>query len=141
MLSEYEQLKKTEKKVQARWVRHPLPHMGEPEKAVCYLSDRGEISSDAVIDMMLHGSLHAVDRYFMMLRRRVSLLERPIQTPSAMRTWHGGSAYNPEVAAKIMDIFRVAFNFTMVGKGQKTPAMRLNLASRPVALDEILRFV
>jgi transposase-like protein len=141
MLREYEQLKKTEKKAQARWVRHPLPHMGEPEKAVCYLSDRREIPSEAVIDMMLHGSLHAVDRYFMQLRRRVSLLERPIMTPSAMRTWHGGSAYNPEVAAKIMDIFRVAFNFTMVGKGQKTPAMRLKLASRPVALDEILRFI
>lgn len=141
MLREYEQLRKTEKKPQARWVRHLLPHMGEPDKAVCYLSDRSGMAPDVVVDMMLHGSLHAVDRYFMQLRRRVSLLERPISTPSAMRTWHGGSAYNPEIAAKIMDIFRVAFNFTMAGKDRKTPAMRLGLATRPVELDEVLRFV
>jgi hypothetical protein len=35
-------------------------------------------------------SLHGIDRYFMQLRRMLSMLERPISTPSnAQRRWYG----------------------------------------------------
>ena len=136
---EYRHLLQHQKRVQDRWTHHLLPNMGEPEKAVCYLTERGTVSASDVATMMLHASLHSVDRYFMQIRRRVSLLERPIQTASAgYRVWHGGAAYNPEIAAKLMDIFRVVYNFSLVGQDRKTPAVRLGIATERFSLQDIL---
>ena len=141
METSYRQQLKTVKKSQARWIAHPLPHMGEPEKAVCYLTERSAVGASDVAQMMVHASLHSIDRYFMQLRRRVSLLERPISTPSAVnRVWHGTSAYNPEIVAKLMDIFRVTYNYALAGRDKKTPAMRLGLAEAPYSLDALLNF-
>lgn len=141
VFKEYNRLLKTESAALKRWVRHPLPHMGEPEKFVCYLTDICENTTNEDADMMLHASLHAVDRYFMQLRRRISLLERPIATASAARrTWHGTSPYNPQVAAHLLAMFRVAHNFTFIGKDKKTAAMRIGLAKQPFKLYDILSF-
>jgi hypothetical protein len=61
----------------------------------------------------------------------MSLFERPITTSSAQcRTWFGYSPYNPEVAMKLLMIFRVYYNYLAVGEDKKTPSMRLGLASK-----------
>jgi hypothetical protein len=122
-----------------RWVVHPWPDSAEPEKALCYLTDRGDLDEDHLARLYLKGSLHAIDRFFMLLRRRVSLLERSISTASkAGRTWHGYSPYNPANVQKALDIFRTFYNFCLVGKDDKTPAMRLGLAKRAYAARDIL---
>ena len=78
----------------------------------------------------------------MQLRRGVSLLERPIQTASsARRTWHGYSPYNPEVVVKLLEIYRVYYNYVQVGEDGKTPAMRIGLATEPVAVEDLLAHV
>lgn len=127
-----------------RWVASPFHHMGEPDKEICYISDRGPESNDidAISGAMLSASLHPIDRFFMQIRRRVSLLERPIGTPSASnRMWYGYSSYNPEIAQKIMHIFRVAYNYHMAGDDGKTPAMRIGLKQNTFGLQEILDFI
>lgn len=126
-----------------RWVASPFNHMGEPDKEICYISDRSSESNnvDTISEAMLSASLHAIDRFFMQIRRRVSLLERPIGTASASnRMWYGYSAYNPEIAQKIMHIFRVAYNYQMIGEDGKTPAMRIGLKQKSFSLQEILDF-
>lgn len=139
MEAAYRKARESEVKPAKRWIQHPLPNMGEPEKAVVYLTERNAVDAEKVAQMGLGASLHAVDRFFMQLRRRVSLLERPIATASnAGRVWHGGAAYNPEIAVKLMEIFRVAYNYSLKGKGGETAAMRLGLADRPFTLSEIL---
>ncbi len=141
MREDYNYLLKTESAALKRWTRHPLPHMGEPEKYVCCLTDTIEKSTNENIDMMLHASLHAVDRYFMQLRRRISLFERPIATASAARrVWHGTNPYNPQVATHLLAMFRVAHNFTFIGKDKKTAAMRIGLVQQPFKLNDILSF-
>jgi hypothetical protein len=57
-------------------------------------------------------SLHAVDAFFQKVRRRISLLERPIHSSAnAGRVWNGYAAYNPATVQKLLDIFRVVHNF------------------------------
>ena len=105
-----------------------LPSMSEPEKAVCYLTDYGDYAPERLARLYQRASLHAIDRYFMRLRRRVSLLERPIATSSSQRRmWHGYSPTKPAVAAKVLTIFRTFYNYIQVGEDGKTPAMRLGL--------------
>lgn len=125
-----------------RWLLHPFPSMSEPEKAICYLTDLGDYDPDHLGRLYAKASLHAIDRFFMQLRRRLSLLERPIATSSASyRTWYGYSPYNPEMVVKLLGIFRVFYNYVAVGEDKKTPAMRLGLAQAPIKIEDLLYFV
>lgn len=142
MRQRYLEIRKKEPNAANRWVASVLPNMGEPLKEVCCLTDWGGSDATRIAGGMLSASLHPIDRFFMQLRRRISLLERPIASASSgHRTWYGYSSYNPEVVQRIMGLFRVIYNYSLVGKDGKTPAMRLGLADRPIGHNEILAFV
>jgi hypothetical protein len=124
-----------------RWLFYPFPDMSEPEKALCWLTDLQDRSYDADHLAWLYskGTLHGIDRFFMQARRRLSLLERPIASASSEgRKWYGYSPYNPAMVGKVLDIFRVFYNFVEVGKDKKTPAMRLGLSEGYVTAREVL---
>ncbi|MCX7177990.1 MAG: hypothetical protein NTX56_04200 [Proteobacteria bacterium] len=94
-----------------RWVQHPLPTISEPEKALCYLTDFGQYDEDHLAWLYSKASLHAVDSFFNRLRRRFSMLERPVSPASNRgRTWYGYSAYRPEQIAKLLTIARACHN-------------------------------
>lgn len=124
---------------QDRWVDHPSPDQGEPEKSLLHLTDRPDLTDARRADLHLWGSLHGIDRFFMVLRRRQSLLERPISSASSSgRTFMGNNPYRPWVVEAVLDLLRVSYNFHHVGKDKKTPAQRLGLADRGYALEDIL---
>lgn len=129
-----------------RWVVHPFPDASEPEKAMCCLTDFQhdpvERYDDAhMANLYLKASLRGVDRFFMLVRRRLSLLERPIATAGrGHRTWYAYSPYQPESAASLLDIFRVFYNFCLTGQDGRTPAMRLGLMGKAVDPQEILYY-
>ena len=124
-----------------RWLFYPFPDMGEPEKAICWLTnlyDRA-YDDDHLAHLYSKATLHGIDRFFMQVRRRLSLLERPISSANSEgRKWYGYSPYNPAMVGKLLDIFRVYYNFVEVGKDKKTPAMRLGLAEGIVTVTDIL---
>ncbi len=128
-----------------RWLDYPFPNMSEPEKRICYLtslSDRAfDYDEDHMANLFLMATLHPIDRFFMQLRRKNSMLERPI-TSSAnnSRKWHGYSPYDPAMAVKIMEIYRVYYNYVKPGDKRNTPAMRLGLAKGPCSVEDILYF-
>ena len=103
------------------------------------VTDYGDYDGDHLAWLYNKASLHAINRFFMQVRRRLSLLERPIISASNTgRIWHGYTAYNPESIIKVLGIFRVFYNFTQIGKDNKTPAMRLGLAKGKVRLEDII---
>lgn len=124
-----------------KWIYHPFPNMGEPEKAMCYLTDIQNYDEDHLAWLYNKASLHAINRFFMQIRRRLSLLERPIATPSRIgRKWYGYNAYNPGVIIKLLDIFRVFYNYIEAGKDGQTPAMRLGLAKGKRRMEDIIYY-
>ncbi len=128
-------------KWQDKWVLHPFPDSSEPEKAVCYLTDLGKYEEDHVAWLYNKASLHGIDRFFMQARRRISLLERSIATPSAAgRKWFGYSPYNPAIVIKMLDIFRVFYNFVETGKDCQSPAMKMGLAKGTISMEDILYY-
>jgi transposase-like protein len=131
-----------------RWVMHPLPTLSEAEKASCFLTDMGDYDLDHQAWLHDKASLHAVDTWFNRIRRRNSMLERPIGSGTNQgRTWNGYSAYKPEQIAKLLTILRVCHNYVWMpdkeskGVEQKTPAMRLGLAKGPLGYKDIVYFV
>jgi len=124
-----------------RWLAHPFPSMSEPEKAVCYLTDYGDYDDDHLAWLYNKASLKAIDVFFMQVRRRLSLLERPIATASNnRRLWHGYSAHNPRSIVQLLEMFRVFYNYVLIGQDQQSPAMRLGLAKGRVSLEDIIYF-
>ncbi len=119
-----------------KYLVHPFPDMSEPEKEVCHLNDTGRYKGsedDRNHLAWLYGkaSLHAINRFFMQLRRRVSLLERPLHSAaSTRRTWFGYSPYDPGNIQKVTDIFRVFYNYIKV-----TPAPQRKKTPSPFYVD------
>ncbi len=132
------------------WFRHPVADMREPEKMVSWLTDIDSPETDPekraeqlrhYARLHLKASLTGVDRFFMQVRRALTLAERGVISASAdRRLWYGKNAYNPAVLVKLVEIFRTYFNYCEVGEDGKTPAMRLGLAKGPVSADDIIYY-
>ena len=122
-----------------RWIRHPMPTMNEPERAIMCLTDMAERPEAQMVWGFARAGLRSIDRYFMQVRRKISVLERPISVnEGSAHSWYGYNAYSPLVAQQLLDIFRVVYNYHLVGKDGKTPAQRLGLAAKACSLADIL---
>lgn len=123
------------------WVDVLTRIKSEPEKKVCHLTDFNDCDDDHLAALMDKASLHGIDRFFAQIRNSLSLLARaPSSASNAGRIWYQRNAYDPEVVAMLLDIYRVHYNYLEVGDDKKTPAMRLGLAKGKVRLTEILTF-
>lgn len=113
----------------------------EPEKKVCHLTNFNDYKDDHLAALMDKASLHGIDRFFAQIRNSLSLLARsPRSASNTGRIWYQKNAYDPEVVAMLLDIYRVNYNYLEVGKDKKTPAMRLGLARSAIRLTDILTF-
>ena len=123
------------------WVNVLSRIKSEPQKKVCHLTDFGDYDESHLAALLDKASLHGIDRFFAQVRNGLSPLGRATSSASnAGRTWYQRNPYDPEVAAMILDIFRVNYNYLEEGADKKTPAMRLGLAKSKVRLTEILTF-
>ena len=122
------------------WFKHPLPAMNEPEKVVAWMTRDDALDEVRVADMFLQAGLTHSDNAFQKVRRLNQSLERPISTPSGLRTnWDGYAPYKPEIVQKYLTIFRAVNNFVFIGrKDRRTPAMRLGFAKQPLEWADIL---
>lgn len=122
------------------WFVYPLSDMADSGKEVKQLTNFGDMDSEHMARLYMLASLRGVDRFFMQVRRRLSVMERPIHSPSnANRSWYGYAAYSPAVAQHLLNILRVYTNFCLVGEDRQTPAMRLGLTAQPVPLEELVK--
>jgi hypothetical protein len=77
----------------------------------------------------------------MQVRRRLSLLGTPISSSASLdRRWFGYDPYKPVIVGKLLDIFRVFYNFVEVGRDKLTPAMRLGMAKGKITLENIIYY-
>ena len=56
------------------------------------------------------------------------------------RRWLGYGPYKPVMVGKLLDIFRVFYNFVEVEKNKQTPAMRLGLAKGKIMIEDIIYY-
>jgi hypothetical protein len=122
-----------------RWVDHPYPTMQEPKRRVLCLTDDGHRSRERVANGLARATLRSTDRYFMQVRRKVSVLERPLYSAgSQWRAFFAYNAYSPRVVMEVLAIFRAVYNFHLVGRDGRTPAQRLGIASERLSLGDLI---
>lgn len=130
-------------KWQDKWVFHPFPSMSEPAKAMCYLmchlTDIHGYDDDHKAWLYNKASLHSINRFFMMVRRRLQLLERPYNSGRPGARFYIYNPYDPEVVHKVLHIFRVWYNY-ISKTGEQTAAMRFGLARGPITYEDIIYY-
>jgi transposase-like protein len=133
------------------WIWHPFPNLAEPEKRVLPLTAqvpeatrtagqmklrlRPPIDRQRLAHLVDKASLHAVDRYFMQIRRELAGLERGIPVASnKRRLWYGLTPYDPSMIPKLLDIHRAYYNWIQVGEDGLTRAQRFGVARDKLGL-------
>ena len=92
-------------------------------------TDLGHLGWDSLSKLVCAASIHPVDAWFNLARRRVAGFERGLPTSSnRQRIWHAYGLYDPEMVPKVVAILRFYHNWMLRGRDGKTPAMRIGLA-------------
>tara|TARA_R110001592_G_scaffold337894_1_gene624715 strand:+ start:248 stop:2035 length:1788 start_codon:yes stop_codon:yes gene_type:complete len=125
---------------QDKWHFVPIHKIFEVDKYIAIITDSTKMSEDDILSFLLDSSLHPIDNFFQMVRRRISALERPIHSQSNVgRTWTGKAPYNPAMIHKLLVMLKTYYNYCLVDKKDGiTPAQRLGLAKGPVEIRKIL---
>ncbi len=129
-------------KWQDRWLEYPFPDGSEPEKAVCYLTDRNDMDELHLAHLYYKASLHKIDSFFNQIRTRLNPLSRPTKSMSNQgRSYLRYQLYKPGIAQQLLDVFRVYHNYHLKSDDdKKTPAIRLGLMRAPISIDDIINF-
>lgn len=128
-------------RLQNLWLADPLPNGAEPDKTMRFVTDIDHLSDTQAAMLLARSTLWPIDTVFNMIRRRVAMFERPVQSVRrARRMWHIYAAYDPERVVQMLEIFRVWYNYLWRGDDDRTPAEKLGLTVGKVRMDHILGY-
>src|SRR3546814_4525510 len=103
------------------WFRYPFNTMAEPHKRVRTINSWRIKDGPHAANLMKRASLHAIDRFFMQIRRLIMMLERPISTPSNDgRVWRGYSARSEEHTSELQSLMRISYAVFCLKKKKET---------------------
>nr|WP_252183448.1 hypothetical protein [Rossellomorea vietnamensis] len=91
--------------------------------------------------MIMNVNDNATNTFIQQIRRRLSILERPLTTARGDGKSYIYSNFNPKYAQMAMTILRTYYNFcfiTRAGKDFKTPAQRLGIANKQYSINDII---
>lgn len=125
-------------------IKHPLPTKDEGELYVNVISPIKDMSNEELAKLIFRANNRSIDRYFQSIRRRLSILERPLVTSRGDGKSYIYANYNPKYAQYVLTIFRTIYNFCLIQGGsndkKQTPAMKLGIANKVYELKDIIYF-
>lgn len=124
-------------------IEHPTPFLDEGFRYIDCETDLSSLTPHEIAKMLYNVNLRAINTYFNQIRRRVSILERPLEGGRGDGKSYIYANFNPKYAQYMLTIVRTYINFcdTYKHQGKKvTPAMRLGLADKPFTVHDILYF-
>ena len=102
------------------------------------------MSNEELAKLIFRANNRSIDRYFQSIRRRLSILERPLVTSRGDGKSYIYANYNPKYAQYVLTIFRTIYNFCLIQGGsndkKQTPAMKLGIANKVYELKDIIYF-
>lgn len=124
-------------------VEHPYAHKDEGIRYVDCLTNLSRLSPMELAEMLFDVDMRAINTYFNQIRRRVSILERPLVSGRGEGKSYIYSNFNPKYAHYMLTILRTYLNFCETFKYKKedvTPAMLLGIADKPFKIEDIIYF-
>lgn len=122
-------------------VEWPFHTKAEPRKSLRLKTDLGHLGFDGLARLICEASIHPVDAWFNLARRRVTGFERGLPTASnQQRIWHAYGFYDPDMVPKMVTILRFYHNWMLRGRDGATPAMRIGLAKGLIYPRDLFSF-
>lgn len=124
-------------------IEHPFPHKDEGIRYVDCLTNLSRLSHMDLAEKLYHVDMRSINTYFNQIRRRASILERPLVSGRGEGKSYIYSNFNPKYAHYMLTILRTYLNFCDTFKYKKkevTPAMLLGIADKPFTLEDIIYF-
>lgn len=124
-------------------IKHPLPDIDEGIRWVNLISKVPYIDDTELADLLMQVNSRAINNFFQQVRRRISILERPLSTARGDGKSYIYANYNPKYAHQMLVIFRTFYNFCFETKAngkRSTPAQRLGLTDKVFNYKDIVYF-
>ncbi len=121
----------------------PLADKDEGERFIKCITDVRGIPTDELARLLVNVNSRTINNFFQELRRRVSILERPLVSGRGDGKSYIYSNYNPKYAQYAVTIFRTFYNFCWLKKlnGKLlTPAQRLGITDKVYNVKDIIYF-
>ena len=124
-------------------IEYPAPYKDEGRRIVTPRTDLTSLDEDHIAAMLCKVDNRAINTFFNQIRRRISILERPLVGARS-----GGKSYiysnvNPKYAHYLVTILRTYLNYCIpirYGKNEDkmTPAMKIGIAKKIYTIKDIL---
>lgn len=123
-------------------VEHPLASRDKGLHLVDCTTDLSSYESEDIAKMILEVNDNATNAFIQQMRRRLSILERPLMTARGEGKSYIYANFNPKYAQYALTILRTYFNFCLPFKsadGRKlTPAQRLGITDKVFDIKDII---
>lgn len=126
------------------WLNNPLEHPFRPRDKGSYLVDcRTDVSgldASELASAIMNINDHATNSFIQQIRRRISILERPLVTATGQDKSYIYANFNPQYAQYALTILRTYYNFCLPfgRKNKKTPAQRIGLTDKTYDMKDII---
>jgi transposase-like protein len=135
-------------KTYPRWakkpIKHPLATIDQGFRWIDCTTDLSAYDPEEIADMVYRVNDRATNTFIQQIRRRISILERPLVTARGNGKSYIYANFNPKYAQYALTILRTYYNFCMAYKTKNnvlvTPAQRLGIVDRQYTLKDIIYF-
>jgi hypothetical protein len=124
-------------------IEHPFPHKDDGVRYINCLTDLSHLSTLDLAKALYNVDSRAINTYFNQIRRRISILERPMVSSRGEGKSYIYSNFNPKYANYMLTILRTYLNFCNTFKYKRedvTPAMQLGITNKPFTIEDIIYF-
>jgi hypothetical protein len=122
-------------------IEHPLATIDRGYRSVDCTTNLSSLEPIDIAELILNVNDNASNAFIQQIRRRLSILERPLTTARGDQKSYIYANFNPKYAQMAITILRTYYNFCLpykTGKVSKTPAQRLGIADKIFELKDII---
>lgn len=126
-------------------IEHPLATPDRGFRSVDCTTDVSFLEAKDVVALIVNVNDNATNTFIQHIRRRLSILERPLTTARGDGKSYIYSNFNPKYAQMALTILRTYYNFCLAYKTKEgktetiaTPAQRLGIAKKQYELNDII---
>ncbi|MCM3708853.1 MULTISPECIES: insertion element protein [Cytobacillus] len=122
-------------------IEHPLATIDRGFRWVDCTSDLSSLEPNDIANLILNVNDNATNTFIQHIRRKLSILERPLTTARGEGKSYIYSNFNPKYAQMALTILRTYYNFCLPFKTKDevgTPAQRLGIANKVFDLRDII---
>ena len=122
-------------------IQHPLATIDRGFRSVDCTTNLSTLEPKDIASLIMNVNDNATNTFIQQIRRRLSILERPLITARGDGKSYIYSNFNPKYAQMAITILRTYYNFCFAFKSSgemKTPAQRLGITDKKFDLKDII---